>query len=116
MEQNLVDWPLVNSYFFLIDIRNWFSNIEQHASEGVNKILIGNKCDMPDKKVTFVEKEVGAKPSRKSQEDRFTCLPLGGTRRDNAIFAKIVALRQQQGQHTLIDTATPISSYLFFPP
>ncbi|KAG0006772.1 GTP-binding protein [Entomortierella chlamydospora] len=34
-----------------LDIRNWFSNIEQHASEGVNKILIGNKCDMPDKKV-----------------------------------------------------------------
>ncbi|KAF8940630.1 ras family-domain-containing protein [Linnemannia elongata] len=33
------------------NIRNWFSNIEQHASEGVNKILIGNKCDMPDKKV-----------------------------------------------------------------
>ncbi|KAF9132193.1 GTP-binding protein [Mortierella sp. 14UC] len=33
------------------NIRNWFSNIEQHASEGVNKILIGNKCDMPDKKM-----------------------------------------------------------------
>lgn len=34
-----------------IDIRNWIRNIEQHASEGVNKILIGNKCDMLDKKV-----------------------------------------------------------------
>jgi Ras-related protein Rab-8A len=34
-----------------IDVRNWFSNIEQHASEGVNKILIGNKCDMEDKRV-----------------------------------------------------------------
>ncbi|KAJ2997570.1 GTP-binding protein [Globomyces sp. JEL0801] len=32
------------------DIRNWIRNIEQHASEGVNKILIGNKCDMLDKK------------------------------------------------------------------
>ncbi|KAG0265887.1 GTP-binding protein [Mortierella polycephala] len=39
------------------NIRNWFSNIEQHASEGVNKILIGNKCDMPDKKV--VSKDQG---------------------------------------------------------
>lgn len=37
--------------FFYLDIRNWFSNVEQHASEGVNKILIGNKCDMLDKKV-----------------------------------------------------------------
>ena len=34
-----------------IDIRNWIRNIEQHASEGVNKILIGNKCDMLEKKV-----------------------------------------------------------------
>jgi hypothetical protein len=33
------------------NIRNWIRNIEQHASEGVNKILIGNKCDMLDKKV-----------------------------------------------------------------
>lgn len=33
------------------DVRNWFSNIEQHASEGVNKILIGNKCDMEEKRV-----------------------------------------------------------------
>lgn len=41
----------------LPDIRNWIRNIEQHASEGVNKILIGNKCDMLDKKV--VSKDQG---------------------------------------------------------
>ena len=34
------------------DIRTWHSNVEQHASEGVNKILIGNKCDWTDKKVS----------------------------------------------------------------
>lgn len=33
------------------NIRNWIKNIEQHASEGVNKILIGNKCDVLEKKV-----------------------------------------------------------------
>jgi hypothetical protein len=32
------------------DIRTWFSNVEQHASEGVNKILIGNKCDWEEKR------------------------------------------------------------------
>lgn len=37
--------------FALLDIRTWHSNVEQHASEGVNKILIGNKCDWTDKKV-----------------------------------------------------------------
>ncbi|KAI8640953.1 GTP-binding protein ypt2 [Parasitella parasitica] len=39
------------------NVRNWFSNIEQHASEGVNKILIGNKCDIEDKRA--ITKEQG---------------------------------------------------------
>jgi GTPase SAR1 family protein len=40
-----------------LDIRTWFQNVEQHATEGVNKILIGNKCDWEDKRV--VSKEQG---------------------------------------------------------
>eukprot|EP01100_Stratorugosa_tubuloviscum_P007234 TRINITY_DN302_c0_g1_i2.p1 TRINITY_DN302_c0_g1~~TRINITY_DN302_c0_g1_i2.p1 ORF type:complete len:216 (-),score=111.44 TRINITY_DN302_c0_g1_i2:27-674(-) len=32
------------------NIRNWMRNIEQHATESVNKMLIGNKCDMVDKR------------------------------------------------------------------
>ena len=32
-------------YDYMIDIRTWHANIEQHAAEGVNKILIGNKSD-----------------------------------------------------------------------
>jgi Ras-related protein Rab-8A len=38
------------------NIRNWIRNIEQHATESVNKILIGNKCDMLDKKVIDFER------------------------------------------------------------
>ena len=37
------------------DIRTWFSNVEQHATEGVNKILIGNKCDWEEKRAVSVE-------------------------------------------------------------
>jgi GTPase SAR1 family protein len=37
------------------DIRTWFSNVEQHASEGVNKILIGNKCDWEEKRAVSQE-------------------------------------------------------------
>ena len=37
------------------DIRTWFSNVEQHATEGVNKILIGNKCDWEEKRVVSTE-------------------------------------------------------------
>jgi Ras-related protein Rab-8A len=33
------------------NIRNWMKNIEEHAAENVNKILIGNKCDLLEKKV-----------------------------------------------------------------
>jgi GTPase SAR1 family protein len=39
----------------LPDIRTWHANIEQHASEGVNKILIGNKSDWTDKRAVTEE-------------------------------------------------------------
>ena len=38
------------------DIRTWFSNVEQHATEGVNKILIGNKCDWEEKRTVSTER------------------------------------------------------------
>lgn len=45
---------LVSSYkihhSFVLDIRNWIRNIEQHASDNVNKILVGNKADMDESK------------------------------------------------------------------
>jgi len=36
-------------------IRNWISQIGQHADVHVNKILVGNKCDMLDEKVVSTE-------------------------------------------------------------
>ena len=48
---------LFNSLGLLsIDIRTWFSNVEQHATEGVNKILIGNKCDWEEKRVISTQR------------------------------------------------------------
>ncbi|KAK4231360.1 ATP synthase regulation protein NCA2-domain-containing protein [Podospora fimiseda] len=38
------------------NIRTWFANVEQHATEGVNKILIGNKCDWEEKRVVSTER------------------------------------------------------------
>eukprot|EP00013_Stygamoeba_regulata_P000273 CAMPEP_0177636530 /NCGR_PEP_ID=MMETSP0447-20121125/4488_1 /TAXON_ID=0 /ORGANISM="Stygamoeba regulata, Strain BSH-02190019" /LENGTH=218 /DNA_ID=CAMNT_0019138399 /DNA_START=226 /DNA_END=882 /DNA_ORIENTATION=- len=38
------------------NIRNWIRNIEQHATDSVNKILIGNKCDMVEKAVVKAER------------------------------------------------------------
>ncbi|WMV56425.1 hypothetical protein MTR67_049810 [Solanum verrucosum] len=39
-----------NCFILRADIRNWIRNIEQHASDNVNKILVGNKADMDESK------------------------------------------------------------------
>jgi len=31
------------------NVRTWMESIDQHADKSVNRILIGNKCDMPDR-------------------------------------------------------------------
>merc|ERR1712070_575452 len=38
------------------NIRSWMRNIEQHANTEVVKVLLGNKCDMVDKKVIETER------------------------------------------------------------
>ena len=51
------DWLDVPQVYDVTDrqsfdnIRNWIKNIKQHASETVRKILLGNKCDMDEKRV-----------------------------------------------------------------
>ena len=52
-------------------IRNWVSQIQQHADVNVNKILVGNKCDMLDEKV--VSTEEGQKLAREFGMDFFEC-------------------------------------------
>nr|XP_019710868.1 ras-related protein RABE1a isoform X2 [Elaeis guineensis] len=41
---------LMNLLSTTLDIRNWIRQIEQHASDNVNKILVGNKADMDESK------------------------------------------------------------------
>uniref|UniRef100_A0A3P8RHQ4 Ras-related protein Rab-13 n=1 Tax=Amphiprion percula TaxID=161767 RepID=A0A3P8RHQ4_AMPPE len=41
------------------NIRNWIRNIEEHASADVEKMVLGNKCDMNDKRQ--VSRERGEK-------------------------------------------------------
>jgi len=36
-------------------VKTWMKSIETHASQGVNKILVGNKADMNDKRVVSTE-------------------------------------------------------------
>lgn len=37
------------------NIRNWIKQIEQNAQSSVCKVLVGNKCDKPDRKVSEEE-------------------------------------------------------------
>jgi Ras-related protein Rab-8A len=36
-------------------LENWLKQIKTHASEDVVKILVGNKCDVPERKVSYEE-------------------------------------------------------------
>ncbi|CAF3242470.1 unnamed protein product [Rotaria sp. Silwood2] len=38
------------------NIKNWIRNIQEHASAEVERMLIGNKCDMQDKRQVTREK------------------------------------------------------------
>lgn len=37
------------------NIENWYQNVQSYANEGVELILVGNKCDLEDKRVISTE-------------------------------------------------------------
>lgn len=43
------------------NVRTWMESIDTHADKSVNRILIGNKCDMPERAVSRSEAEGLAK-------------------------------------------------------
>lgn len=49
------------------NVKQWLQEIDRYATEGVNKLLVGNKSDMSDKKV--VEYTV-AKVSKRLHQGR----------------------------------------------
>eukprot|EP01083_Nonionella_stella_P268952 909526_1 len=39
-----------------LNIRNWMRNIEQHASNSIQLLLVGNKCDLSDTRLISTER------------------------------------------------------------
>lgn len=37
------------------NVKQWLSEIDRYASENVNKLLVGNKCDLVQNKVVSTE-------------------------------------------------------------
>jgi Ras-related protein Rab-8A len=93
------------------NIRNWMRNIEQHASDNVNKILIGNKRDMAD--------ESRAVPYSKGQAlaDEYGIRFFETSAKDNVnveeVFTSIAKdvmqrLQREQADQQAASTASPL--------
>lgn len=46
------------------NVKQWLNEIDRYASENVNKLLVGNKCDLTSKKVVSYETAKVKKASR----------------------------------------------------
>jgi len=82
------------------NIKNWIRNIEQHASENINKVLVGNKCDLADKRLIDTARG-------KSLADEFK-IPFFETSAKNSINVEesFISLARDVKKR-LIDTAKP---------
>jgi Ras-related protein Rab-10 len=49
------------------NISKWLRNIEEHANEDVEKMILGNKCDMEDKRVVSKDRGTSVSAFRRLQ-------------------------------------------------
>jgi len=58
------------------NVKQWLQEIDRYATEGVNKLLVGNKSDMADKKVVeYTVAKVCSRMLRHGELERTTDLP-----------------------------------------
>ena len=60
------------------NVKQWLQEIDRYATEGVNKLLVGNKSDMSDKKVVeYTVAKVCSSPLGVLHNWANDCLALG---------------------------------------
>lgn len=78
------------------NIVKWLRNIDEHANEDVERMILGNKCDMTDKRVVNKERGEGVS-NRHYASDAIPQLPfLDRPRVRNSFHGNI---SQSQHQH-----------------
>ena len=66
------------------NVKQWLQEIDRYATEGVNKLLVGNKSDMSDKKVVeYTVAKVGTIVFRACQDICLTPLLCSGVCRQS---------------------------------
>lgn len=68
------------------NVKQWLQEIDRYATEGVNKLLVGNKSDMSDKKV--VEYTV-AKVCKSHENSQVFCPPENLHRPPSSIMPRL---------------------------
>lgn len=59
------------------NVKQWLQEIDRYASEGVNKLLVGNKSDLTNKKVVEYGVAKVSSPGSPSQDAMCNCACIG---------------------------------------
>ena len=105
------------------NIKTWIRNIEQHASEDVEKMILGNKCDMEDKRVVSTEQgqqlaqqfgvafmETSAKSNINVEEAFMHIARAIKKKMDNKVVAPGPSPGGKSGGATVVPTSGPTST------
>ncbi|KAH8120693.1 rab-type small GTP-binding protein [Phellopilus nigrolimitatus] len=90
------------------NIDTWFANVEQHASDGVDKILVGNKSDWEDKRA--VMSDAGEQKAKELGVDFIETSAKENREVENAFFKLARAIKTR-----LIDSQPDASSTIGSP-
>lgn len=79
------------------NVRNWVRQIEVHASQGVEKVLIGNKADLTDRKV--IETEQGLALAKEFGMNFFETSARTGVNVNETFFHIAKLIKDKQGSN-----------------
>lgn len=86
------------------NVKQWLSEIDRYASENVNKLLVGNKCDLPNKVVStetakaFAD-EIGIPFMETSAKDSLNV--------EQAFMAMTASIKDRMASQPNVNTARP---------